>query len=556
MTGDELTPARAFRLVGRVLYDIAHALSSAEHAEPRLRTALEWLRQIVPYDRCALLVDQASAPARLIVAPDAPPAEHAALAAAVSRLFRLVSESAEAAAVPPDVAGSLPYRSHLAVPVVGLEVIGVLFVGRAVPDGYHEEDLTLLSVVASQLGAYLTALRLDAENRHLYDEARAASAAKDDFLITLSHELRTPLNAVIGWIRMLRTGSHQPERVQHALEVVDRNSRTLSQLLDDLLDVSRIVSGKLRLETRLFHLHPVIEAAVDAVRDSAEKKGVEIRSALDRSVGPILGDPDRVQQVIWNLLSNAIKFTPAGRGITLDLQRAGEFAQLRVTDAGDGIAPDLLPFVFDRFRQGRLPATPTAGGLGIGLSIVHHLVELHGGRVKADSKGEGHGATFTVWLPLYAAGASPPGLTPPAAPVESTADERPRLDGLTILLVEDEADNREMLSEALTRAGARVVATPSVSEALEAVTQSRPDVIVSDITLPDEDGYHLIRDIRSRPDDVSRVAAVALTGRARREDATLAAEAGFDVHLAKPIDPIALCATIARVANNRRPQPP
>ena len=255
----------------------------------------------------------------------------------------------------------MPYGSHLAVPIVGFDVLGVLFVGRLIADGYGEDDILLLSIVASQLGAYLTARHLAAENRRLYEETRGANAAKDDFLITLSHELRTPLNAITGWTRMLRDHTLDAAHARHALEVVDRSARTLTQLLDDLLDVSRIISGKLRLEARLFNLQPVVEAALDSVRDVAEKKGVEIRSTLDFGVGPILGDPERAQQIVWNLLSNAIKYTPAGKRIDVELRRDEAWARLRVSDTGEGIAPDLLPYVFDRFRQGLARSTRPEG---------------------------------------------------------------------------------------------------------------------------------------------------------------------------------------------------
>ena len=389
---------------------------------------LRWLGRIVPYDHAAILAHDAPDTRRLFIAPEPAAADHAMLEPAMSRLLGLLSEEAAPAAgpVPLAVARMMPYGSHLAVPIVGFDVLGVLFVGRLIPDGYEENDILLVSIVASQLGAYLTARHLGEKNRELYEETRVANAAKDDFLITLSHELRTPLNAITGWTRLLRDHPLDPSQVAHALDVVDRSARTLTQFLDDLLDVSRIISGKLRLEARLFNLHPVVESALDAVRDVAAKKGVEIRSALDFGVGPILGDPERVQQVVWNLLSNAIKYTPAGKPIDVELRREEASARLRVTDTGEGIAVDLLPHVFDRFRQGQARSTRTGGGLGVGLSIVRHLVELHGGRVRAESQGEGQGATFTVWLPLYASGGSPLRLDEAMpAPAPAPASGRP-----------------------------------------------------------------------------------------------------------------------------------
>jgi signal transduction histidine kinase/ActR/RegA family two-component response regulator len=545
------SPASAFRLVGVILNDIAHALHSLDHPDERITAVLTWLRKIVPYDRTVLLTHEPSDTRRLFIAPEPTASEHTVLEPAMSRLLGLLSERTEPAGpVPTDIALTMPYASHLAVPIVGFDVLGVLFVGRLIPDGYEEDDLQLLSIVASQLGAYLTARHFDADNRRLYEETRVANAAKDDFLITLSHELRTPLNAITGWTRMLRDHPLDAGQAKHALDVIDRNARTLTQFLDDLLDVSRIISGKLRLETRLFHLHPVVGAALDAVRDVAEKKEVQIRPTLDFAAGPVLGDPERVQQIVWNLLSNAIKYTPANKTIHVDLRRDDQWVRLRVSDTGEGITPELLPHVFDRFRQGGARATQT-GGLGVGLSIVRRLVELHGGRVKAESEGAGQGATFTVWLPLYP---GPETLrVNEAPPVEDGAapEVEPRLDGVRILVVEDDADNREMLIEALRLSGAVATPAASVEEALTVAQRSPLDVIVSDLTLPEEDGYALIRRLRGLSPSIREVPAIALTGHARPEDAVRVAEAGFAIHLAKPVRPTALCAAIARVLEQR-----
>ena len=554
MSGATFSTARVFRLVGTILNDMAHALHSPDHADERIGTVLRWLARIVPYDGAAILAHEAPDTRRLFVAPESTGTDHAMLEHAMSRLLGLLSghDAPAAGPVPVDIARTMPYASHLAVPIVGFDLLGVLFVGRLIPHGYEEDDLVLMSIVASQLGAYLTARHLGAENRRLYDGARGANAAKDDFLITLSHELRTPLNAITGWTRMLRDNTLDAKHAQHALEVIDRNTKTLTQLLDDLLDVSRIVSGKLRLETQLFHLQPVVEAALDAVRDVTEKKGVQLRSTLDFGVGPILGDPARVQQVVWNLLSNAIKYTPAGRPIDVELRRVEGWARLRVRDAGEGIAAEILPHVFDRFRQGHTRSTRAGGGLGIGLSIVRSLVELHGGRVQAESQGEGHGATFSVWLPLHASGASPLRLDEATRAEEPTPpDAEPRLDGIRILVVEDDIDNLEMLVEALALSGA--VATPagSVPEALEIARNETPDVIVSDITMPGEDGYDLIRSLRALSPAMREVPAIALTAHARPQDVARVIEAGFTIHLSKPVGPTSLCAAIARIHRHR-----
>jgi signal transduction histidine kinase/CheY-like chemotaxis protein len=554
MSAPTPSPARAFRLVGSILNDMAHALHSPDLPDERITTVLRWLGRIVPYDGAVILTHCASDARGLFIAPEPTAADHAMLEHAMSRLLGLLSEQATPAAgpVPIDIARAMPYHSHLAVPIIGFDVLGVLFVGRLIPDGYQEDDLLLMSIVASQLGAYLTARHLGADNRQLYEEARRANTAKDDFLVTLSHEFRTPLNAITGWARMLRDQPLDVAQVQHALEVVDRNAKMLTQLLDDLLDVSRIISGKLRLEPRLFHLQPMVEAALDAVRDVAEKKGVQIRSTLDFGVGPILGDPDRVQQIVWNLLSNAIKYTPAGKPIDVELRRDEAWARLRVIDTGEGIAADLLPHVFNRFRQGLTRSTRAGGGLGVGLSIVRHLVELHGGRVRAESRGQGHGATFSVWLPLYGSGASPLRLDEASSVQElDPRDAEPRLDGVCILVVEDDTDNLEMLVKALALCGA--VATPAASarEALGIARGARPDVIVSDISMPGEDGYDLIRSLRALSPEMREVPAIALTAHARPVDVARVIEAGFTVHLSKPVEPTNLCAAIAQVLRQR-----
>ena len=441
------SPASAFRLVGAILNDISHALHLPDRPDERITTVLRWLGRIVPYDHAAILAHEAPDARRLFIAPEPAAADHAMLEPAMSRLLGLLGEQTAPAAgpVPIAVARAMPYGSHLAVPIVGFDVLGVLFVGRLVADGYGEDDILLLSIVASQLGAYLTARHLAAENRRLYEETRGANAAKDDFLITLSHQLRTPLNAITGWTRMLRDHPLDAAHARHALEVVDRSARTLTQLLDDLLDVSRIISGKLRLEARLFNLQPVVEAALDSVRDVAEKKGVEIRSTLDFGVGPILGDPERAQQIVWNLLSNAIKYTPAGKRIDVELRRDEAWARLRVSTRERASRPtSSRTCSIGSVRGWRDPRGPE----GFWCRALDRPASgrAHGGRVRAESQGEGHGATFSVWLPLYASGVSPLRLdetSPAQAP--SPPDAEPRLDGVRILVVEDDADNREML---------------------------------------------------------------------------------------------------------------
>ena len=548
------SPASAFRLVGSILNDIAHALHSPDHPDERITTVLTLARAnrpLRPRRHPGARGAGRAPPVHRAGAHRSRPRHAGARDVEPARPARRAADARGGPdpdrGRPHDALWLAPRRADRRVRRARRALRGPTRPGRL-----RGGRLLLLSIVASQLGAYLTARHLGAENRRLYEETRGANAAKDDFLITLSHELRTPLNAITGWTRLLRDHPLDAGQARHALEVVDRSARTLTQLLDDLLDVSRIISGKLRLEAQLFHLHPVVETALDAVRDVAEKKGVEIRSTLDFGVGPILGDPERAQQIVWNLLSNAIKYTPAGKPIHVELRRDEGWARLRVSDTGEGIAADLLPHVFDRFRQGQARSTRTGGGLGVGLSIVRHLVELHGGRVRAESQGEGQGATLSVWLPLYASGASPLRLDE-VSPAEAPAppDAESRLDGVRILVVEDDPDNREMLVEALALSGA--VATPAASaqEALAIARSARPDVIVSDISMPGEDGYDLIRSLRALSPEMRKVPAIALTAHARLEDVSRVLEAGFTMHLGKPVGPTSLCAAIARVLRQR-----
>ena len=388
-------------------------------------------------------------------------------------------------------------------------------------------------------------------------QAEEANRIKDEFLATLSHELRTPLNAILGWAQVLRTGQVDEGTTARALEAVERNARAQAQLISDLLDVSRIITGKLRLELKPVELPRIIDAALDSVRPAADAKGIRIRLALDRAVGPLVGDPDRLQQVIWNLLSNAIKFTPQGGSVEVRLgQREGQ-AEIAVQDTGAGIRPDFVPYVFDRFRQAESSTTRQHGGLGLGLSIVRHMVELHGGTVRVESPGEGHGATFTVRLPIRLGieagmeGTLAERRQRPAEEVPDLAGSQ-ILNGLHVLVMDDEADTRELLVTALERCGAQVTAVPSVPAALASLDRELPDVLLSDIGVPGEDGYSLIRKLRSRSAECGgNVPAAALTAYARSEDRIRALSAGFQAHLAKPIDPAELVATIAALAGRQ-----
>jgi signal transduction histidine kinase/CheY-like chemotaxis protein len=394
-------------------------------------------------------------------------------------------------------------------------------------------------------------------------EAEAANRAKDMFLATLSHEMRTPLNAIMGWLSLLRHEQAKPSRYQEGLKVIERNTTAQVQLIDDLLDVSRIVAGKMRVDIHPCELTDVINAGVNVLRPAAEARGITLNVQLDPSATGAWCDSVRIQQVVWNLVSNAVKFTPKGGRVDVTLSREQSGFQIRVMDNGQGISSDLLPHVFDRFRQADNSTRRKFAGLGLGLSIVRYIVEAHGGTVEADSPGEGKGSTFTVRLPIRAVGigqegeegkvASDTGEGEPedVAPIVA---RRPlvRLDGLRVLVVDDEADARGALVLVLEQVGAIVTAAGSVREAIEALPKARPDVLVSDVGMPDQDGFDLIRRVRDDGYDARDLPAVALTAFVQKADAHLALLAGFQVHVPKPIDPHDLISVIARLAGRSR----
>jgi PAS domain S-box-containing protein len=378
-------------------------------------------------------------------------------------------------------------------------------------------------------------------------EARAAAEEanrlKNEFLATVSHELRAPLNSVLGWVGLLRGGHLQREQAETALETIERNARTQAQLIEDLLDVSRIITGRIRLDVRPVDPAAAARAAVDAVRPAAEAKGIELRKALDAGANLVYGDPERLQQVFWNLLSNAIKFTTEGGRVEVRLARVDSNVEISVSDTGAGIKPEFLPHVFDRFRQADGATTRRHGGLGLGLSIVRHLVELQGGSVSAHSEGEGRGATFVVRLPLA-------GVRRGAAEArDHDSAALPRLDGVRVLVVDDEPEARDLLRAIISRCGAEVTEAGSAAEALELVGRARPDVIVSDIGMPDEDGYILARRLRALPvGEGGATPAVALTAYTRAEDRASAIVAGYQMHVAKPVEAGELMAALATLS--------
>ncbi|HYR95356.1 MAG TPA: ATP-binding protein, partial [Candidatus Binatus sp.] len=382
-------------------------------------------------------------------------------------------------------------------------------------------------------------------------EAEAASRAKDTFLATVSHELRTPLSPILAWARMLRDGNLDAVKARQAIATIERNAKSQVQLIDDLLDVSRIVAGKLRLRMRPVKLAPIIAAALDVVRPAADAKGIRLETAIDTKAGDVAGDPDRLQQVVWNLLSNAVKFTPKDGRVRVTLEPGNAHAQIAVSDTGQGISPGFLPHIFERFQQADTGFGRHHGGLGLGLAIVRHIVELHGGTVRVESAGEGKGATFTVNLPLLvsprAAGERDPEVAPPLVD-----HEYPSLEGSRVLVVDDQPDSNEVVSTLLGSRGAEVRVAGSAAQALEMLDRWKPDVVVTDIGMPGEDGYVLLARLQARSDGIAEVPVIALTAYASTEDRVRLLSAGFRIHVPKPIEPAELVTVVSNVVRTTR----
>lgn len=379
---------------------------------------------------------------------------------------------------------------------------------------------------------------------------------KDEFLMTVSHELRTPLTAIYGWARMLVTGQIREDQKRRAIETIERNAQAQTQLVNDLLDVSRAISGKVRLDVRAMDLSHVILAAIDSMQPAADAKGIRLQAMLDPKAGTISGDRDRMQQVVWNLLSNAIKFTPKGGKVQVTLERRDPHVDVVVSDTGCGIEPKFLPHVFDRFRQADAGTTRQHGGLGLGLAIVRHLVELHGGSVSVESGGAGAGATFRVHIPLTIA--SPPPSDPSSRSSAVIDGPKPRasrrLEELRVLVVDDEPQTRELFCAIVEQAGAEVRSAASARDALAIVPSWGPDVLLSDIEMPHEDGYMLMEQVAVlEAEEKHRLIGIAVTAHSRPEDRLRALEAGFQWHLPKPVEPTELIAVIASLAARARP---
>ncbi len=434
--------------------------------------------------------------------------------------------------------------------------LDVMLIMTLPPDAARQVAVVSVIDISERKRAEAEHAAVLAREHHARRQAEQANRSKDEFLATVSHELRTPLNAILGWTQTLQQGETRPDLVRRGLAAIERAARAQAELVDDLLHMADIVSGRLRLNIQDMRLIPAITAAVESLRPAMEAKDIRFEAQLDPGGNRLYGDPGRLQQVVWNLLSNAVKFTPAGGRIRLTLARHPDAVEITVQDNGQGIKPQFLPYLFERFHQADASSRKRHGGLGLGLAIVRHLVELHGGTVEAESKGEGRGATFRVRLPLRAAlrpddPALPHGAI--GAEARSAVAGPPRLDGLRVLFVDDDPNTREMLQEALTRGGAQVEAAASAGEAVDKLRQWLPDVVVSDIGMPDEDGYDLMRRVRALPPEQGgRTPAVALTGYARERDRTLALDAGYQAFTPKPVDLNELFAIIARVVPRGR----
>ncbi|HEX8137216.1 MAG TPA: ATP-binding protein [Pyrinomonadaceae bacterium] len=444
-------------------------------------------------------------------------------------------------------------------------IIGVLSVHFRHPRRPQERELRLMDLYAQMAADIIENAQLHQQVQQKLEEreqllareqlaraeAESANRLKDEFLATASHELRTPLTAIIGWSHMLQEGKPDEATLAHGLETIERNAKAQAQLVEDILDVSRVITGKLRLSVGSVDMAAVINAAIDAVQLAADSKCIQLAVTLDPSARHLSGDAGRLQQVIWNLLSNAIKFTPKGGRIEVRLERAADRqVQIRVTDTGEGIAPEFLPFIFDRFSQGDPSSTRRHGGLGLGLAIVRHLVELHGGTVRADSPGCGHGSTFTIQLPLATPAERPKGRPPEverssAKETETRPERTQSLDGVRVLLVDDDQDTLNMLAVILSEYGAALHTASTAAAALEVLRWYEPDVLVSDLAMPDEDGYSLINKVRALEAKGSRqIPAVALTAYVRVEDRARALSAGFNMFVPKPVEPAELITSI------------
>jgi PAS domain S-box-containing protein len=449
-------------------------------------------------------------------------------------------------------------QSSLVVPMATMgRIVGTVEVQSYKNHAYREEHVTAIKMAANLAAVAIENMRLLQFETRAREAAEEASRLKDEFLATLSHELRTPLTAVLGWASMLRDSRLDEKTFKTAVEIIERNARTQQQIVDDILDVSRIITGQLRFDAEPTDLRDVIEAALDTVRHAATAKSISLRAEFEPGTGPVMGDPRRLQQVVWNLLLNAVKFTPIGGEVRVSLSHAARHARIIVNDTGAGIRPNFLPFVFDRFRQGDQSTTRVYGGLGLGLAIVRHMVELHGGTVKAESEGEGHGSTFMVELPLIEVrSADDESRTEGEGAGDKILSRDSRsaiLRGLRVLVVDDEPDALGLIKTILEMKGASVTAVESAEAAWGVLEGAWPDLLLCDIGMPGEDGYQLVARVRaSESARGRRLPSIALTAYAGEADRARALEAGFDLHVAKPVEPANLVSAVARLIEGER----
>ncbi|HEX2271042.1 MAG TPA: ATP-binding protein [Pyrinomonadaceae bacterium] len=441
-------------------------------------------------------------------------------------------------------------ETSMAVPMAVMgRIIGTIEVQSYKPYVYRPEHVTAMSMAANLTAVAIENVRLLKLERTARQAAEESNRLKDEFLATVSHELRTPLTAILGWSRLLEDGSIEPKLSKQAIETISRNAKAQAQIVDDILDVSRIITGNLYLDLHPMDLAPVVKNAINVVRPTADAKGIKIDAFLDQSRALVSGDANRLQQVIWNLLSNAVKFTGNGGRVTVKLAQVESHVEITVSDTGQGISREFLPFVFDRFRQADSTTTRHHGGLGLGLAIARHLVEIHGGTITADSAGEGGGATFTIKLPIIETGVKPATTVPETREQSAPAVTSQMLSGVNVLLVDDDTDTLKLMTTALTRRHATVTAVSSAGEAIQAIQRHRPDVLVSDIAMPGEDGYGLIETVRSlERNETEKIPAVAITAYAKEEDRERALSSGFQIYLAKPVELTELISVVARAA--------
>jgi signal transduction histidine kinase/CHASE1-domain containing sensor protein/ActR/RegA family two-component response regulator len=439
-------------------------------------------------------------------------------------------------------------ESSLAVPMAVMgRIIGTIEVQSYQKDAYKPEHVTAMSMAGNLTAVAIENVRLLKLERTAREVAEESNRLKDEFLATVSHELRTPLTAILGWARLLEGGGLDNDVTQQAIDTIWRNAKAQAQIVDDILDVSRIITGNLYIDLHPIEVAPVVQNAINVVRPTADAKGIRIETEVDNTPAMVSGDANRLQQVIWNLLSNAVKFTDSGGSVKVKVSQANAAVEISVTDTGKGISREFMPYVFDRFSQADSTTTRHHGGLGLGLAIARHLVEIHGGTIRAASRGEGHGATFTITLPLLEFAAKAGDLV--SATEKSLARGAQLLSGVNVLLVDDDSDTLNLMATALTRRQANVTAVSSACEAIRAIREKRPDVLVSDIAMPDEDGYGLIEKVRSlEHDETQIIPAVAITAYAKDEDRTRALSSGFQIYLAKPVELTELVSVVARAA--------